>query len=83
MSDRFDYVKYDEVAVAHSNEIRGEFEKVEKACHLLAEGRAKSLMLTKLEESYMWVGKAIRDDQKARHATEKAMAKDPAAEPTS
>jgi hypothetical protein len=29
----------------------------------LIEGRAKSLVFTRLEEAYMWVGKAIRDEQ--------------------
>lgn len=28
--------------------------------------RAKALALTKLEECYMWIGKALRDDQIAR-----------------
>lgn len=31
-------------------------------------GRARSLVLTKLEEAYMWVGKAIRDDQADRES---------------
>jgi hypothetical protein len=26
-------------------------------------GRAKSIILTKLEEAFMWMGKAVRDDQ--------------------
>ena len=35
--------------------------------NLLPEGRAKSLALTKLEECYMWIGKAIRDAQMKRN----------------
>lgn len=29
----------------------------------LSSGRPKSLVMTKLEEAYMWVGKSIRDEQ--------------------
>lgn len=29
-------------------------------------GRAKALAITKLEEAYMWVGKALRDEQQER-----------------
>lgn len=32
----------------------------------LTNGRAKALAVTKLEEAYMWVGKAIRDEQVSR-----------------
>ncbi len=32
-------------------------------------GRAASLVRTKLEEAYMWVGKAIRDEQIARNGS--------------
>lgn len=31
--------------------------------------RAKALALTKLEEVYMWIGKAIRDDQIERNGS--------------
>jgi hypothetical protein len=34
---------------------------------LLVSPRAKALALTKLEEVYMWIGKAIRDDQLDRN----------------
>jgi hypothetical protein len=36
---------------------------------LLVSPRAKALALTKLEEVYMWIGKAIRDDQLSRNGT--------------
>lgn len=67
MGIRFSYVKYDELATAKQEKFKGMFEQLEDfATAALAPGRASSLVLTKLEESYMWVGKAIRDEQIAR-----------------
>lgn len=45
------------------------FESIERyASEHLVEGRAKSLLLTHLEEAYMWTGKALRDQQIARNS---------------
>lgn len=66
MSGRFDYVKYDDTATIAQAEFKGQFLKLEAMVSGLKDGRAKSLVLTKIEEAYMWVGKAIRDDQVAR-----------------
>jgi len=64
---RFDYVKYDHIAVADQETFKTLFTKLEQATvTMLKPGRAQSLVLTKLEEAYMWVGKAIRDEQIAR-----------------
>ena len=63
---RFDYVRYDDDSVKLQEIIKHEFQKVEEAISCLAEGRAKSLILTHLEIAYMWCGKAIRDNQIAR-----------------
>ena len=64
MSKRFSYVKYDEESVALQNQFRELFEAIEALAEAkLTESRAKSLLMTKLEEAYMWVGKAIRDAQ--------------------
>lgn len=63
---RFDYVKYDQTAVNQSSLFKSMFEDIEKAIMCLSSTRAQSLILTKLEEAYMWVGKAIRDDQMKR-----------------
>lgn len=65
MSSRFSYVKYDDEAVELQNEFRAGFENIESLTSGLPDGRAKALVFTKLEEAYMWVGKAIRDDQVA------------------
>lgn len=63
----FDYVAYDD----ESAYLQAKFKSAFNALLLDAEGllkapRAKALVKTKLEEGYMWVGKAIRDDQLAR-----------------
>ena len=77
---RFDYVKYDGTAVNFQELAK------EKVCDLetLIEsirvnspkaaqqaGRSVALALTSLEECYMWIGKAIRDEQIARNFPEK------------
>lgn len=64
---RFNYVKYDEQAMKQQQELKAAFEAVEKLVDRLPDGRPKSLIYTKLEEAYMWTGKAIRDDQIARN----------------
>ncbi len=67
---RFDYVKYDEKAVADQVAAKhwcmGLDELIVKN---LMPSRATSLALTRLEEAYMWIGKAIRDDQIARNGS--------------
>lgn len=60
---RFDYVKYDEKSCDFQAGFKDLFETVEFEVDKLAPGRAKALIYTKLEEAYMWVGKAIRDEQ--------------------
>ena len=67
---RFDYVKYDDKAT----DDQGAFKRVVEVLEIeidqrLRPGRAKSLALTALEECYMWIGKAIRDDQIARNGS--------------
>jgi hypothetical protein len=68
-TSRFDYVKYDELATITQKHFKNVFEDAEQYIDRLANGRAKSLALTSLEESYMWVGKAIRDEQIARNGS--------------
>lgn len=74
---RFDYVRYDEEAAQKQAALKGAFRQLETLCvgmwkdgKMLPDGRAKSLVLTKLEEAYMWVGKAIRDEQLAARGAE-------------
>lgn len=67
---RFDYVKYDDLAQNAQASFKALFLNLaEHAESQLPPGRAKALVLTKLEEAYMWIGKAIRDDQIARNGS--------------
>lgn len=70
---RFDYVKYDEQAATLQADFKDRFEALEGTVALLVKpggaGRTASLALTKLEEAYMWIGKAIRDDQIERNGS--------------
>lgn len=65
---RFDYIKYDDVSLSLQSEAKQSFEAMAAAIETLPPGRAQALALTKLEEAYMWVWKAIRDAQVARSA---------------
>lgn len=65
---RFDYVKYDATAVETQELFKNAIEEITADIDFqLTSPRAKALALTKLEEAYMWIGKAIRDDQVARN----------------
>lgn len=67
MSDRFSYVVFDDQSVEKQETFKHLFEDIEEyADQSLPESRAKSLLMTGLEVAYMWVGKAIRDEQIAR-----------------
>lgn len=67
---RFDYIKYDDVAVGDQNEAKKSCQRLEADIEvMITSPQAKSLALTKLEECYMWIGKAIRDDQIARNGS--------------
>jgi len=68
-SGRFDYVKYDQMAAQMQADIKNAFQNAEMHIDCLADGRAKSLALTKLEEAYAWCGKCIRDDQISRNGS--------------
>lgn len=61
---RFDYVKYDTKSTTKQNVIKEKVVDLEKYINaLLTSPRSKALALTKLEETYTWACKAIRDDQ--------------------
>jgi hypothetical protein len=63
MSVRFSYTKYDAQSMTQQQELRVKFEELEALVDKLPKGRASALVYTKLEEAYMWTGKAIRDAQ--------------------
>ena len=66
---RFDYVKYDEQAISDQEVAKHRVISIEALIDQLESPRAKALAHTKLEECYMWIGKAIRDDQIARNGS--------------
>lgn len=68
-SGRFDYVRYDDVSQDEQNVAKAMCTDLGDFIDSLPNGRAKALALTKLEECYMWIGKAIRDNQIARNGS--------------
>lgn len=67
---RFDYVKYDEQAQNQQATFKADCEILENNIEkLLAAPAYKMLAIRKLEECYMYIGKAIRDDQIARNGS--------------
>lgn len=67
MANRFNYVEYDLEAKDLQAEFKELVQKLDDAIEIkLKKGRAHALALTKLEEAYMWIGKAIRDEQMDR-----------------
>lgn len=68
-SSRFDYVKYDGEAQATQECFKVLFKELAHHIEGNPQSRAQSLALTKLEESYMWVGKMLRDDQIMRNGS--------------
>lgn len=65
---RFDYVAYDDKSKQIQSFLKEEFGYLEKGIEqTLKDSRYKSLAITKLEEAYMYIGKAIRDEQIERN----------------
>lgn len=69
----FDYVAYDEEAKMQQQTAQNFTGQLALVIEVLPSGRAKSLAMTKLEECYMWIGKAIRDEQILRESTAAAL----------
>ena len=63
---RFNYVKYDQESVQKQEEAKKICENLETLIESLGVGRPQALALTALEETYMWIGKAVRDNQVKR-----------------
>ena len=59
---RFNYVRYDEQSTKQQEQAKAMCEAMEQFIESLGAGRLQSLALTALEETYMWIGKAIRDN---------------------
>lgn len=60
---RFDYIRFGVEASELRELLKTQFEAIDKTLERIADGRAKSLALTKLDEAYMWANRAIRDEQ--------------------
>lgn len=71
MANRFDYVQFDEKQTVDAAELKLTFSILAARVEQLGQGRAQSLALTKLEEAYMWCGKALRDIQIAENGSAK------------
>lgn len=65
--NRFYFVAYDELAKEQQAFVKEIFVTLEDTISSIDQGRSVSIALTKLEEAYMWVGKAIRDSQIERN----------------
>lgn len=63
---RFEYIQFDEASANLHEKLKFVFYAAEEFLEKLPASRAKALCLTKLEESCMWAGKAIRDEQIVR-----------------
>lgn len=70
---RFDYVRYDDQAQKTQDQFKAAMISIEAMIETLKNGRAKALALTKIEECYMWIGKAIRDEQIERNGLAELM----------
>lgn len=60
---RFDYIRYDDKSIFEQEQAKKFCSHIEALIDDLGPGRAQSIAITKLEEVYMWIGKAIRDRQ--------------------
>lgn len=63
MQGRFEYVKFDEESMSRQELFKEDCVELEKAIKSLPEGNARAYALKALEEMYMWIGKAVRDEQ--------------------
>jgi hypothetical protein len=64
---RFDYVAWDENSQKQSDGFKKQcLELEEYIAGSFSDSREKSMAITKLEELFMWIGKAIRTDQLKR-----------------
>lgn len=70
--NRFGSVRYDDVAGAQHALFMNKFRDIELAVLTLVHSRERAIVLTKLEEAHMWIGKAIREEQLARETIQEA-----------
>ncbi len=80
VSKTFEYVKYNAHTALAQEQFKKSVEAMERMILTLAPGRARSLAQTQLEVTYMWIGKALRDEQVALDEAAKSMAELPPSE---
>lgn len=67
---RYSYVKYDGEATNKSEAFKKSFVELTRQIESNTKpGRAQANVLTRLEEAFMWVGKALRDEQIERNGS--------------
>ncbi len=67
MTTRLDYLKWDDKSEKIQQSFKKFYQQIETMLdEELENSREKSLAITKMEESWMWVGKAIKVDQQKR-----------------
>lgn len=71
---RFDSITYDEASLALLEEFKTKFMEIDELTNKLLDGRSRALVHTQIETAFMWVGKAIRDDQDIKNQIEKRLA---------
>jgi len=59
----YDYIRYDDFSKELQNIFKTKFIDLDTMLTAIDPSRELSLAKTKLEEAYMWIGKAIRNDQ--------------------
>lgn len=68
MSTRLDYVKYNEQTIELQNKFKKLFMELEEMIQIdLITCRESQLSITKLEESWMWVGKSLKIHQEEKN----------------
>jgi len=60
---QYDYIQYDETSTARQKLFKTIFENLSRSIDELGMMRSTAHAQAKLEEAYMWIGKAIRDEQ--------------------
>jgi hypothetical protein len=63
MPGRFDGIKFDKDTAELHAVLKKQFEELADNLSLLGSGRSMAKALNRLEESFMWVGKGLRDLQ--------------------
>ncbi len=64
MTSRFDYVKYDEIALRKQDNFKKKMVEIEGAIlDNLSASEYRKKAIESLEIAYAWLGKAVRDEQ--------------------